>query len=618
MNEKPRVSFWQAAKQEVAGLSEMRMLQYPFQWMLEVSSLKMIIMVIALSSMQPLFDVLLPYFVKLTADVLSPQGSQAGIVNLIERFKPSWLATYYILIAFAGLSYFAGARLFDVATYFSRNITYAAERKMKDKLYFHIIFAPLKFHDSHKTGHLINTLNKVPSNMRQFLYTKGFTDGFPLIIRNIFICISIALIDWKLFAMMVPFMTLTLMVHAIGGRAVNKNEQRIWSSEKKLNEYLTQILMNMPIIKIFRREQRELDLVNKENSIQLTSNTTQSRNWRILSLTTGMMQLVLFITAMGYLSNQISRGTHTIGTLFQLSALIGMYAISFFKIAITYSDFRALAPKLKDALTIIHAEQERLEKPGQVSLPTIQHAIKLKNLSFTYEEKDISSAGKLALRNINCEIPAGKATLLAGENGSGKTTLLKILLGLYPFQVGSIEYDDHRFDEVTLRSIRSQFSMVDQGAWLMDGTIRDNIAYGSLKEVSEDEIMEAARVSGIHDYIMGLPLQYDTEVGEQGTKISGGERQRVAIARAIISKAPIIFFDEPLSSIDAPKRHQVWQDIRLRLKGKTIIVISHIPIESDNVIVIKQGQIVGVGTDQELRAAQLAEYCDLYPERLAA
>lgn len=599
---KEYVPFWKGFREELSSLKELRIIKYPFIWMREASSLSWIIFVIVLTCGQPLFDMAWPYFIKSGADNLTGHATYFG-----------WQWSFIL----AGLSLVIGSTLFDMATYWARVITYTAEKLLKSKLYFHLMFASLGIHDTFRIGNLITTLTKAPYEVRNFLYSKGFTDTFPLLIRNVFICINFAIIDFWLFAMTVPFMIIVLLIYVFGARAINRNEYQIWQADKQLTAGLTEAIPNMSIIKTFRKEQYEFDSLEKANILQLEQNARQARNWRILGRITSVFQLGLWIGASLYIGSKIYAGQLGIGTIFQISALFVLFVKSFFQTAIMYSTMRAVAIRLKDVLKVLNSEPEDLNAPNKTVLSAIRQNITMRDLEFAYDVSKEEGGKKAVLRGINCEIPIGKTTLLAGENASGKTTLFKILLGFYQYQNGQVLFDGIPSTAMTLDSIRSQFSMVDQGAWLKSGSIKDNIAYGSKNEVSDGEIIEAAKVAGVHDYIISLPLGYDTDVGEWSKKVSGGTRQRIAIARALMSKAPIIFFDEPLSSIDAPKRVKVWRDIRELLKGKTIIVISHIPLEVDNVIVIDQGRVIGTGTDEELWHS-LPAYKDLYPDRLAA
>lgn len=613
---KEHTPFWKGFGEEIKNLKEIEMAKYLIRWMIEVSSIPMVILIMVLTAGRPLFQLLWPFCIKLAVDALNnnTDAVPAWIQFLSNR---SSLSLWFVCLLLAGLSHFAGKSVFDFATLLARIVSYNVEKLLKDKLYFRVVFASLGIHDSFEKGDLITTLTRAPTDVRIFLYSKGFSDAFPLVVRNIMICVNFALIDWVLFGMAPPFLLIGFLIYIIGARSINRNEMAIWKAEKKVMAYLSDIVVNIAIIKTFLKERVELNAIEKENVLQLEANKQQAKNWRVLTRVTDFWNLILWVAVSLYIGSGIASGKHTVGTIIQVSALYLLFVDSFFQSGIMYSTFRALVIKLKDVVKILDSEPEDLDNPNKIVLPEIKHGITIRNLEFAYDVSEEEGGKREVLKGVNCEILVGQTTLIAGMNGSGKSTLFKILLGFYQQQHGDVLYDHYRSKELTLRSIRSQFSMVDQQAWLKPGTIFDNIAYGLQDEATPEQVEAAAITAGIHDHIMTLPLEYRTDVGEWAKKISGGQRQRIAIARALISNTPIVFFDEPLASIDAPNRIRVWADIRERLKDKTIIVVSHIPLSVNHVIILKDGVVVETGTEMEMDQSE--EFQNLfYPDRQKA
>ncbi|MDB4226900.1 ATP-binding cassette domain-containing protein, partial [Candidatus Pelagibacter sp.] len=211
------------------------------------------------------------------------------------------------------------------------------------------------------------------------------------------------------------------------------------------------------------------------------------------------------------------------------------------------------------------------------------------------EEKDV-------LKNINIHMPGGKMTSLVGHSGSGKSTLLKLIARFYDAQSGDIFIDEQSIYKIKIKSLRNQISLVSQDTTLFDDTIKNNIAYAK-KDASDEEIIAASRFSYSHDFIDKLPNKYETIIGENGVRLSGGEKQRLSIARAMIKKSPIILLDEATSSLDAETESKIQDALKILTKDKTTIVIAHrlsTILNSDQIYIIDAGKVVANGKHDEL------------------
>ena len=238
-------------------------------------------------------------------------------------------------------------------------------------------------------------------------------------------------------------------------------------------------------------------------------------------------------------------------------------------------------------------------KPTIVSLPKAptlkihEGEIMLRGVNFAYPN------GKRALKDISLHIAAGQRIALVGPSGSGKSTLLNLIPRFYDVTTGSIMIDGHDIRKVNLTSLRSQIALVSQEVILFDDTVRANIAYGrGGGEVSEEEIIHAAKSAAAHDFIMQLPQQYETIVGEQGVRLSGGQRQRLSIARAMLKNAPLLLLDEATSSLDTESERQVQKALNRLMEGRTTIVVAHrlsTVVDADMIYVIEEGEVAEKG-----------------------
>lgn len=250
------------------------------------------------------------------------------------------------------------------------------------------------------------------------------------------------------------------------------------------------------------------------------------------------------------------------------------------------------------------------DKPNAVELRNVKGNIKFNDVHFKYT-KD-----KVALNGINLEIEAGKTIALVGHSGSGKSTIINMILRFYDPTQGDITIDGHDVKDVTLKSLRSSMSVVNQEVMLFDDSIIENIRYGK-ENATEEEIMNAAKLAEADEFIKDLPQGYETKVGQNGIRLSGGQRQRIAIARAILYNAPILLLDEATSALDPISENLIKNALNKLMKGRTVVVIAHrlsTVMHADKIYVISNGKIIESGTHSEL-LERSGEYANLYSKQ---
>ena len=242
-------------------------------------------------------------------------------------------------------------------------------------------------------------------------------------------------------------------------------------------------------------------------------------------------------------------------------------------------------------------DEENIDRNSNNHLKIDQGKINFKDVSFKYSES-INDV----LKNINLEFKSGEMTALVGHSGAGKSTLLNFIPRFYEPMSGKIYIDDKPINEYSISSLRKNISLVSQDISLFDDTIKNNIKYSKL-DASDDEIIEAAKLSNCEDFILNMPNGFDTKIGENGVRLSGGEKQRLSIARAILKKSMIILLDEATSSLDAETEDKIQKAINYLTKNKTTIVIAHrlsTVLNSDKIYVIDSGNVVAEGTHDKL------------------
>jgi len=237
------------------------------------------------------------------------------------------------------------------------------------------------------------------------------------------------------------------------------------------------------------------------------------------------------------------------------------------------------------------------EKPGAKKIPSVKNDIVFSDVSFKYTDTEV-------LSNISFKAKSGNVMAFVGPSGAGKTTLISLIARFYDPNEGSVKIDGADIRDVELQSLRNQIGIVTQETVLFNDTVSANIAYGN-KDIDINKVIESAKTANAHDFIMKMPQQYNTVIGERGFKLSGGERQRLAIARAVFKNPPILIFDEATSQLDSKSEKLVQEAIDRLMEGRTVFVIAHrlsTIKHADTIVVMENGKIIDMGAHDELLA----------------
>ena len=497
----------------------------------------------------------------------------------------------FIIIAFAA----KGISLYT-AKFIMIGVAQEVTKKVQLDMVNSLIRADTQVMDEKHTGKFISNLTYDVSIITSLVSTvilNLFKDSLTLFGLLIVMFYQ----NWKLSLVAIVMIPLATLAARTLGKRIGKVTTEAQERSGFLSTYLIEIFKNHKLIKIFQKEEYETDRANnylndlkdKQKKIE----QVMVRASPIMETLTGIMIAALIF----YSGKLVFSDDLSVNNFFSFLAAM----------MLAYQPVRSLATlnmainqglsAARRILPIIDKENKITENKNDQEINLKQGNIIIKDLSFSYDNKE-----NKILDNINLNISGGKMTSLVGHSGAGKSTILNLIPRFFDRNKGDILIDDQSIYKTKLSSLREKISLVIQDTTLFDDTIKSNIAYANLN-ATEDEIKEAAKLSFAEDFIEKLPNKYDTIIGENGVRLSGGEKQRLSIARAMLKKSQIILLDEATSSLDAETENKIQEAINFLTQNRTTIVIAHrlsTILNSDKIYVIESGKVVGEGDHEEL------------------
>ncbi|WP_023647966.1 ATP-binding cassette domain-containing protein [Candidatus Pelagibacter ubique] len=534
------------------------------------------------------FTVLLAGSTSSVAYLLDPAIKQL-FVNKDQKYL--YLIPFLIILAFA----IKGISLY-LAKVIMIGVSEEVRRDIQTDMFSSLIVADTKLVDNKHSGkfiaNLTNDVNTI-TNLVSTAILNLFKDSLTLIGLLTVMFYQ----NWKLALISIIMIPLASYAARIIGKRMGKATTQQMDTAGLLNSYLIEIFKNHKLTKIFQKETYEKlraeKLINrfKENSKKI--NIIFVRASPIMEFLTGIMIAFLIF----YAAKLITKNELEVSNFFSFLAAM----------MLAYQPVRSLATLnivvqqglagARRVIPVIDDIPEIKDQKDSKNLIIKNAQIEFENVDFKYSENEDK-----ILNSLNLKIPGGKMTALVGHSGAGKSTILNLIPRFYNTESGEIKIDEQSINDLTVNSVRKNISLVSQDTTLFDDTIKNNIAYANL-DASYEEIVEAGKFSFASEFIEKLPKKYDTIIGENGVRLSGGEKQRLSIARAILKKSPIILLDEATSSLDAETEDKIQKAISFLTKGRTTIVIAHrlsTILNSDKIYVIDHGKVVGEGKHDEL------------------
>jgi len=475
-------------------------------------------------------------------------------------------------------------------------------RRLRNRLYDRIQDLPLSFFHKERTGVLMsrvtNDVNIIKS-MVSTAVTGSLRDSLTIMGLTFVIFYQI----WEL--AVIAFLVLPVAFYPVVhfGRRVRRTSTGCQQAMADMSSFLHETFAGNKIVKAFGMEPHEKKRFSEKTRKLFRLEMKEVKYKAISSPINLFLGGVAVAVIIYYGGLRVIQGVYTPGTFFSFIVAV----------LLLYKPIKELS-KLNNALQqglaatdriydILERESDILEIPKPVTIKTGSHRVSFEKVFFKYEEE-------MVLQDINLEVPAGEILALVGMSGGGKTSLVNLIPRFYDVSQGGIFIDGINIRDASLASLRNQIAIVTQEPILFDDTVKNNIAYGR-HTASDTEIEAAARAAYAYDFIQGFPNQFDTRIGELGTRLSGGEKQRICIARALLKDAPILILDEATSSLDSESEMWVQKALENLMKGRTTFVIAHrlsTVSSAHRIVVLVDGKIVEEGNHEALVARQGAYY----------
>jgi len=480
-------------------------------------------------------------------------------------------------------------------TYLGEFLSQKVAYDLRNAIYDRLQRLSYAYHDKQQTGQLMSRATADVEAVRGFVSMASLRMVYNIVLFSVVLYLLLSM-NWKL--ALVSFLCFPFIFYraVLVGRRLRPIWMTIQQGIAALGTILQENLSGVRVVKAFSLEGRE--------SAKFRDKATElyERNLETTRQNAFNMPLMTFLTTvctgliLWYGGREVLGGNLTVGELVAFNSYLPMLDMPVRMLANMVNQISRSMAAGERIFEVLDTESAVKEAPNAIELPRVKGLVRFEGVSFGYDA--VSSV----LKNISLEAQPGQLVALLGATGSGKSTVVNLIPRFYDVTGGRITIDGIDIRDVTLSSLRRNIGIVQQDIFLFTASIRDNIAYGEV-EASEEDIITAAKVAQIHDFIESLPDGYDTLVGERGVTLSGGQKQRVAIARTLLLDPPILMFDDSTSSVDTETEYLIQQALRELMKGRTTFVIAQrlrTVRNADQILVLKDGEVAERGTHAEL------------------
>ena len=499
-----------------------------------------------------------------------------------------------------------GAIASYIANYYTTSVGQWVANDLRLRTYHHLQQLSLSYYDSHQTGTLLSTITSDVQTIQGFASssTLGILVDLLTIVAMLFIMFRL---NWDFTLIVVAVTPFMLLLVSRFKKAVKKATHEVRKEQSKMVAVVDQGLQSMRVVKAFGRQdlaERELAEVSRATAdASLKARRVKALLSPIVAVTVAVCTAIVLWRG----SALIIAGVMTAGAL----TVFLSYLNKFFKpvqdLATMTNSIAQAAVGVERIRGILDADTVIPDRPDAREPQTLLGEIEFDHVAFAYD------ADAPVLTDVSFRVRAGEMVGVVGPTGCGKSTVVSLIPRFYDPTAGTIRIDGADIRDFKFHALRDQIGYVLQEPGLFEGSVRDNIAFGK-KNVTEEQIVEAARLANADEFIARMPHGYDTMIGERGETLSGGQRQRIGIARAIIRDNPILILDEPTAALDTESESLVMEALERLMKGRTVITIAHrlsTIRDADKIVVLKGGVVAEQGTHDELMARS-GVYAELY------
>ena len=466
---------------------------------------------------------------------------------------------------------------------------------IREAVYRKLQFLSLGYFEKRQTGTIMSYVTNDVGALQGSIIESAtdFVTEMSILIGSLALMFNL---HWKLSLLTLITMPLVAKAMDLFGKKLKRTSGIMQERAADITAVLQETISSVRVIKSFVREEYEIARFVKDNYANFRA---QMKNAQVMATLTPVIELIAAIGVtflIWYGGFEVINGNLTAGALIAFLVYATNLANPIKRLSRIYGNVQKAMAAAERVFSVLDEKTDIVEKDNATELKAVIGKVDFKAVTFKYNENEV------ILKDINLEVKAGQMVAIVGPSGAGKTTIVNLLPRFYDPVAGNIYIDDVNIADVTLASLREKIGIVPQETVLFNGSIYDNILYGDLTATTE-EVMAAAKAANAHDFIMQMADQYQTQIGERGSKLSGGQRQRIAIARAILKNPRILILDEATSALDTESEKLVQDALDKLMVGRTSFVIAHrlsTILQADMIIVMEKGQIVEQGSHEEL------------------
>lgn len=541
-------------------------------------------------------DLLFPVLTRTATNDLIPNGK----IDQLFMLGGGMVVLYLIR---AGFEYFVEC--------YGHVLGVRMEYDMRKDLFAHLQSLSFRFYDKHRTGHL---MSRIVNDLRDIteLAHHGPEDLFISLVMIIGSFLVLVRIEWRLAAMTYLFLPI-IILYAIKMRSrLASDFKEVKRKIADVNAQVENSISGIRVVHSFTNESYEIEKFETGNNLFRISRENAYKTMAQLMTGIRTMLNLLNLSVLLFGGWLVYRNQITVGDLLAFLLYIGLFLQPVRRLMSFTQQFEQGMAGFGRFCEVMDVRPEITDQPNATELEHVEGQIRFESVDFAYQSEEA------ILKEISFEIPAGKTTALVGPSGGGKTTICQLIPRFYEVTAGKIKLDSLDIRDIKIESLRKRIGIVQQDVFLFAGSISENILYGR-SDATEEEMIEAAKQAEIHDFIVGLPDGYQTQIGERGIRLSGGQKQRLSIARVFLKNPPILILDEATSALDNETEVKIQASLEALAKGRTTLVIAHrlsTIRNADQILVVTDDGIEESGNHESLMKKQ-GTYAHLYAMQFA-